>query len=390
MTPPGGSNESDNKDTLPTFVVTPTLTAEARKPAIFCGEPGQDPTRWLKEYERVSKYNRWDDTLQLANVYFFLDGTARQWYENNEETLTSWTVFETKLKTTFGDNETCIRRAKDQLKSRAQKPGESIQSYIQDVLGLCHQIDSDMSDEDKVSHLMKGVAEDVFQALLTKEVKNAEDFTKWCLHIEDMRQKRVGRHKFGRLPNVVPIAAIEEDTDIVSLIRRIVREEVQRCIAPTTQEPETSLASIEDIIRDEVEKTLAPMSMKQTPRNPQRRPAYAEVTRRPANVDNRAPRKTDVWRTEDNRPVCFYCGRPGHVTRYCRERKAAFEASRGRREQWTEMPPRSQPSQDEYSRSAVRQSSPSPSRGRSPNRRYRSPSPFRSTGRSPSRSSTGN
>ncbi|GFU30024.1 hypothetical protein TNCV_4716801 [Trichonephila clavipes] len=31
------------------------------------------------------------------------------------------------------------------------------------------------------------------------------------------------------------------------------------------------------------------------------------------------------WRTADNRPVCFHCGRPGHVMRYCRERKAVFE-----------------------------------------------------------------
>ncbi|GFV42691.1 hypothetical protein TNCV_840461 [Trichonephila clavipes] len=32
-------------------------------------------------------------------------------------------------------------------------------------------------------------------------------------------------------------------------------------------------------------------------------------------------------RTADNRPVCFHCGRPGHVMRYCRERKAVFDNS---------------------------------------------------------------
>nr|XP_042894656.1 uncharacterized protein LOC122268719 [Parasteatoda tepidariorum] len=181
----------------PAFWMAPTVAAEARKPTIFRGTPGQDPTKWLKEYQRVSSYNHWDDTMQLANAYFFLDGTARQWYENNEDSLTSWTLFENGLKVTFGDTQSYLRRAKDHLKSRAQKSGESIQSYIQDVLGLCIQVDPTMSEGDKVSHLMKGVAEDVFQALLTREILTTADFTKWCLYIEEMRQKRVGRYKFN-------------------------------------------------------------------------------------------------------------------------------------------------------------------------------------------------
>ncbi|UYV79974.1 hypothetical protein LAZ67_18001244 [Cordylochernes scorpioides] len=44
-----------------------------------------NPGQWLKEYERVSKYNRWDDTMKLANVVFYLNGTAGRWFDNNEE-----------------------------------------------------------------------------------------------------------------------------------------------------------------------------------------------------------------------------------------------------------------------------------------------------------------
>ncbi|GFX79373.1 retrotrans_gag domain-containing protein [Trichonephila clavipes] len=59
----------------------------------------------------------------------------------------------------------------------------------------------------KVSHLMKGVAEDIYQALLTREINDTASFIKWCNYIEDMKQKRVGRPKFERLPNVVPVAS---------------------------------------------------------------------------------------------------------------------------------------------------------------------------------------
>ncbi|GFV75752.1 transposable element Tcb2 transposase [Trichonephila clavipes] len=49
----------------------------------------EDPLKWLKEYDRVANFNKWDDMMCLANVYFFLDGTARQWYVNNEDALDS-------------------------------------------------------------------------------------------------------------------------------------------------------------------------------------------------------------------------------------------------------------------------------------------------------------
>ncbi|GFU90594.1 CCHC-type domain-containing protein [Trichonephila clavipes] len=64
---------------------------------------------------------------------------------------------------------------------------------------------------------MKGVAEDIYQALLTREINDTASFIKWCNYIEDMKQKRVGRPRFERLPNVVPVASLTDETDLVSL-----------------------------------------------------------------------------------------------------------------------------------------------------------------------------
>ncbi|GFY59406.1 CCHC-type domain-containing protein [Trichonephila inaurata madagascariensis] len=151
------TNMTSEKQDAQTILITPTVLAESRKPTIFRGEPGQDPIKWLKVYQKVSLYNRWDDTIQLTNAYFFLDGTARKRYENNEDSFTSWTLLENGLK---------------------------------EVLELCKQAEPNMSEEGKVSHLMKGVAEDLFQALLARDVQTSEDFTRWCLYIEEMKQKR--------------------------------------------------------------------------------------------------------------------------------------------------------------------------------------------------------
>ncbi|GFU64420.1 CCHC-type domain-containing protein [Trichonephila clavipes] len=168
---------------------------------------------------------------------------------------------------------------------------------------------------------MKGVAEDIYQALLTREINDTASFIKWCNYIEDMKQKRVGRPRFERLPNVVPVASLTDETDLVSLIRTIVREEVHRLVNQTQESLDSDPQSLEEIVQDEVERVLAPVSTKPTETRP--RPTYAAVTRKyraPVQKFPPEPRKTDVWRTADNRPVCFHCGRPGHVMRYCRER----------------------------------------------------------------------
>ncbi|GFW22826.1 CCHC-type domain-containing protein [Trichonephila clavipes] len=123
---------------------------QLRSLSTFRGAPGEDPLKWLKEYDRVANFNKWDDMMCLANVYFFLDGTARQWYVNNEDALDSWEVFKNGLSGLFGDRQKYTRKAEEQLKCRAQRSGESTQSYIQSVLGLCQEVNPLMKEDEKV------------------------------------------------------------------------------------------------------------------------------------------------------------------------------------------------------------------------------------------------
>ncbi|UYV77398.1 hypothetical protein LAZ67_15000870 [Cordylochernes scorpioides] len=119
-----------------------------RNPSMFSGEGVKDPHNWLKKYERVAKHNQWDETLCLANVYFYLTGTALKWFDNNEQSILTWKKFMSQLESVFGKNENLRLRAEKTLKTRAQLKGESTEFYIQDVLRLCKEADPHMNEED--------------------------------------------------------------------------------------------------------------------------------------------------------------------------------------------------------------------------------------------------
>ncbi|UYV83065.1 hypothetical protein LAZ67_22002076, partial [Cordylochernes scorpioides] len=229
-----------------------------RNPSMFSGEISEDPQAWLKGYERVARHNHWDDSLSLANVYFYLHGTAQRWYENNEENIPSWEIFKDQLGSVFGKKDNLRRQAEQKLKVRAQTRGETTEFYIQDVLRLCREVDAQMPEEERLSHLMKGVAEEVYRYLLPRDIATTDQFIAECRRVVALQGRRVTASKFERLPNVTSLGDLGDVTDLQSLIRQIVREEVQRALAPPREEPRIS--SLEEIVKEEVDKVLAPMS----------------------------------------------------------------------------------------------------------------------------------
>lgn len=105
-----------------------------REPRKFEGKAEEDVDEWLTHYERVSKYNRWNAADKLANVVFSLEKTALVWFDNNEAKCTTWDRLVELMKERFGDAESKKKRAEQTLLQRAQVPGESCTTYIEDIL----------------------------------------------------------------------------------------------------------------------------------------------------------------------------------------------------------------------------------------------------------------
>ncbi|GFU35221.1 retrotrans_gag domain-containing protein [Trichonephila clavipes] len=211
-----------------------------------------------------------------------------------------------------------------------------------------------MKEDEKVSP-NEGVAEDIYQALLTREINDTASFIKWCNYIEDMKQKRVGRPRFERLPNVVPVASLTDETDLVSLIRTIVRGESPSTMStkPTETRPRPTYAAVTGKYRAPVQKF---------PPEPEKQMCGERLT------TDLFVSTADVWTCNALLP---------------RERLSltTLETADG-----TSTTLALKKYADQTLLAVLRQVP----RGRSPIRRYRSPSPYRRSSQSPGRRSEEN
>ncbi|KAH8027793.1 hypothetical protein HPB51_010358 [Rhipicephalus microplus] len=128
--------------------------------------------------------------------------------EKTDEDVDAWLkhfdrdIFVKELKACFGDTSSMKKKAEQTLSRRAQLPGETCTIYIEEVLKLCGMVNANMSHENKVGHLLKGIAEDVYNFLITKENLNTPSiFRQQCRAFEAFKTRRI-LPKFGHLDNV--------------------------------------------------------------------------------------------------------------------------------------------------------------------------------------------
>lgn len=309
-----------------------------RDPPEFAGTPDSDVKDWLKNYDRVSQHNRWDDMIKLANVVFFLKGTALQWFDNHETEINSWDAFKAAFADVFDTPERRRQHAKDKLSKRYQAASESSTSYIEDVLRLCSRVNAAMPEDEKIRHLFKGLSQQLFSVVAPKSPPTVHQLIAECKKYEELQSGRILNASFERLPEV---SAPSSAGELSTLIRRIIREELRELVAsfrPSADisRPQTETSSVQQVIKDELRAALCPIAPVPCPHVPP--PAFSppicalqdasphlcpvqhlnNVSPPPRRYE--PPRGTEAYRTEDNRPVCFYCHSPGHVIRYCRRR----------------------------------------------------------------------
>ncbi|XP_077558175.1 uncharacterized protein LOC144173783 [Haemaphysalis longicornis] len=267
-----------NAGTMTTASNPALVLRQPRKRPSFRGSTGEDPEEWVEKVECVRIFNRWDGEETFRHVLFYSEDTARTWFENNESSLTNWSLFKSKFLKTFA---TIVRkeRAARLLETRTQHPNEGVVNFVEEMKQLFRRADPGMTEEKKLRFLMRGVKQALFGCLVRNPHKTVAEFTSEAAALEKalaIRTRQYDRLFNAPFSETVGAATVSSDP-LRETIRAVVREELRK-LFPTTQQPQ--MASLTDVIREEVQQALGASTPSEAPREPQAM-TYSTALRRP-------------------------------------------------------------------------------------------------------------
>ena len=271
---------------------------------IFRGGDARVARRWLDDLELYRRCHHWDEDFSLSNVKLFLEGPPRTWFENKSEALPTWPSFVAAFTFAYADGAKIKRSAKLQLKKRAQLAGESCHDYVQEIVRLCRDISPTFEEKERVKHILKGIAFNVYSFLLLKDVQTVDEILQHCRYLDEQMSERIESRGIERLTTAPLFPTYTKN------ISRETEDDEEDDRAAATQASQllsapVSAPSLVETITEVVEKILEkrfPTPMQSSP------PRYFE-----RNQPFRGPYR-------DNRQ-CYNCHYYGHISRFCPDRQ---------------------------------------------------------------------
>ncbi|CAF1473560.1 unnamed protein product [Adineta steineri] len=161
----------------------------------FKGKDEPKILNFIHNIERIGRMINANDTILYCMCTAKLDGEAKRWYENNI-TLTTWGDLKPALLERFTTTDSSTKIF-EQLKERKQKPEESITTFYDDIIKLCHDYDPIMSDKMIISWLENGVKDSLKisikrqMKLLIESARTTKAFLKIAKDEEELQEEHI-------------------------------------------------------------------------------------------------------------------------------------------------------------------------------------------------------
>src|SRR5687767_14267178 len=162
-------------------VITPTL---------FYGKEEEDPTEWIRNFDRAAKANRWNEARKMQIIGSYLRGNALHWYEDNERALTTKAIADEedeenhkkRLYKEFTEEFMGIfttrehkRSWRQQLENIKQRKDEKVDTYSNRFKRLWKNVDPDGTHEEiYIQRYVDGLREELADKVYDKDPESIE------------------------------------------------------------------------------------------------------------------------------------------------------------------------------------------------------------------------
>ncbi|UYV61731.1 hypothetical protein LAZ67_1006186 [Cordylochernes scorpioides] len=272
-----------------------------------------DPRPWIESLEEIGFLYHWAEYIISRYAAMNMIGSAKTWLDLHKISFTSWEHFKSRLIQDFGSDAN-----KEELKmrlNRMQQWNEPAIRFAKDILVLCNKVDPQMEEENKINWVIGGLKKEYSFALYLNPPKNTNELLRLCKKMdlfENNYQERIEKSKVLYNGPRSPRSHHQEQWKNAPSFRRP-DQNTSKPQAPAPRYYQNTLKPQAPAPRYYQNKPLPQVS---APRRfytpiPEPKPVY------PRKTYNKSP-DSNRNRTEDGRPICFKCNKPGHVARYCR------------------------------------------------------------------------
>ncbi|UYV78128.1 hypothetical protein LAZ67_16000203, partial [Cordylochernes scorpioides] len=268
----------------------------------------EDPRPWIESLEEIGFLYHWADYIISRYAAMNMTGSAKTWLNLHKASFTSWENIKIRLIQDFS-----LDANKEELRmklNRMQHWNEPAIRFAEDILVLCNKVDPAMEEETKIEHVIGGLKKEYSFALYLNPPKTTDDLLVVCKKMDYFEKKYRER--------------VEKSRNLYNGPRYSRPQQQSRYVPPTAARNYQTTSRPQAPVSNNYKNDSHPTPRQYRNNFPQpstpRRPYNPNFVPKPNLQRNTYNKSQEVSknRTEDGRPICFKCNKPGHVARYCR------------------------------------------------------------------------
>ena len=291
------------------------------RPSFFSGLASEDVLEWVDTYSNIGDFNGWSCKDKHDHIFMYLKGSAGKWWRGLTPKTTTWLDVTTTVNgldvVTKGTRSRLLESFQignhkqfyaSKLQYRTQGENESAVDYYYDIIALCASVDAQMSEEEKVNHLLRGIGPDLTRAIYSRlnEIRRAEDFLRMIRREEEgmalaMVKKRGKTFPLAGMTTDQPTKYESFWNSADQNVKRDGNETPLEELRHQRRALEDQIEAVDELIRERDEATRE-LANKAVQRDNDRKPRWGE---------GRDPDISTILR------FCFRCSKVGHMGRDC-------------------------------------------------------------------------